>query len=154
MSSHPAHVVRPIQWVRHPGSMGGICNPAIEGDAGFDVITSEDVILTNQAICKVPIGLDIALPTGVIGVPIVRSGFAIRGVLVIPTIIDSGYRGPLFVLAMLLGDLIDCMPVCKGTRLAQLLPLPNISGRLVSIQVTELSRSKRGTDGFGSTGES
>lgn len=79
-----------------------------------------------------------------------RSGLAAKGIIACGGIgtVDNGYRGEIGV------SLTNTMPwthtVRHGDRIAQLVVAPVIYPELE--EVTELSASERGADGFGSTG--
>jgi dUTP pyrophosphatase len=65
-------------------------------------------------------------------------------------IIDTGYRGPLYVYARNITS--QRVRVERGERLAQLILAPIITAEFVV--VGELADSPRGSNGFGSTGSS
>lgn len=123
------------------------------GDAGFDLFTSEDTILTRGEFGDVPCGVNIELPDGIWAHIVGRSSARrVHNIEVIPAVIDQGYRGPLFVGCVYHGrEGMDQVKIAKGTRLAQLIP-QSVYGMLECARVDELSPSERGTSGFGSTG--
>jgi dUTP pyrophosphatase len=66
-----------------------------------------------------------------------------------PGLIDAGYRGELRVL-LLNTDRSEPFEVVPGDRIAQLLVTPFAAAR--PVEALELSGSKRGNGGFGSSG--
>ena len=80
-----------------------------------------------------------------------RSGLAFKyGITVLntPGTIDSDYRGEIKVL--LINHSNQSFEIKKGDRIAQAIVTPIIQAKIV--EVKELSNTKRGNKGFGSTG--
>jgi dUTP pyrophosphatase len=126
---------------------------ARRGDAGADLVASEDVTLApGGGRALVATGAAIAIPDGFAGFVQPRSGLALKhGVSVLnsPGLIDSGYRGELKVL-LVNTDPNTPFEVRRGERIAQL-----VIQRVEVVQfaeVDELPDSERGEGGFGSTG--
>jgi dUTP pyrophosphatase len=77
------------------------------GDAGLDLACVEPFDLAPGARATVPTGVAIALPDGVAGLVVPRSGLAARhGISVVngPGLIDPNYRGEIKVVLVNLGD--------------------------------------------------
>jgi dUTP pyrophosphatase len=122
---------------------------AKQGDAGFDLVTTEKVTLPPFTYGKAPIGLAFEIPEGYELQIRPRSGVTSKTWLRVQIgTVDSGYRGEVSILV----DNPSQFPITieKGFRLAQgvVNELPNV--RL--IEVEELKQSERGEGGFGSTG--
>jgi dUTP pyrophosphatase len=140
-----------IQWRQEGGRVDA---PALPGDAGFDLVTSAPARWKGSHLgpVRIPLGVRVALPPGYFALLLGRSSATTHfGVQVLPSVIDGGYRGPLF--AHVLG--FDRRPgaeylIPAGVRLCQLVPLP-LSGLALS-QQSQLPPSDRGEAGFGSTG--
>lgn len=136
-------------------SGGGISQPALPGDVGYDLCAMEkvDVLPVGHGWTKVPVGdasgqLHLAAAPGTWVTMAVRSSLALRGLMVANTVIDEGYRGPVFIFcASLIGDPIV---IEKGQRVAQVLVMPAVTPPLQHRDA--LPASARGTNGFGSTG--
>jgi len=134
---------------------GDILNPSYKDDAGLDLIVTDRVLLMPDAgaPADVPCGVRMALPDTVCALVISRSSAVRRGIIVVPTLIDPGYRGDLFIFAYnMTKEIIEIMP---GARIAQLLPVPVTGLRaanMIDLGMTNLPPSDRGTRGFGSTG--
>ena len=122
------------------------------GDAGLDLAAAEAVTLGPGDRAAVATGWAVAIPQGMAGLVVPRSGNALRHGLTVanaPGLIDAGYRGELKVILVNLGT--DPVLVATGDRIAQLVVVP------VSLaaprEVDELPESDgRGDGGFGSTG--
>lgn len=146
-----------IVWTKNhpdPESPGGMLPPSYMHDAGFDLVVSEALSLRPKEPGNVACGFRMALPEGVSAVVIPRSSTARRNILVYSTLIDSGYRGDLFVFVFNLSD--ERIEIEPGDRIAQLLPILTVADHLKLVQVNspdELPHSHRGTRGFGSSGK-
>ena len=134
--------------------------PAYPHDCGLDLALAEDVVIRRGATANVPTGVAVALPPDTFGWITGRSStWARHGLIVMPGILDETWRGELRVL-MFRPMTIDAtqtedLHLPKGTRLAQLIVLPNL---LEQVTVTTLPRElslpegERGEQGFGSSG--
>jgi dUTP pyrophosphatase len=121
------------------------------GDAGYDLRCVEAFSLAPGERRVVPTGVAIALPEGVAGLVVPRSGLAARhGISVVngPGLVDPNYRGELRVVLVNLGE--DPFEAQAGDRIAQLLLVPFVAPALRVVD--ELPDSERGADGFGSSG--
>lgn len=120
-----------------------------DGDIGMDLYVSEDTTVETAGWCNVPSGLRVAPPPHLWLLILGRSSaIQRRGLVVIPGVIDSGFRGPLYAVCHNISG--APVEIRRGERLAQLIPLPLT--RLHSIEVADLPASERGQRGFGSTG--
>lgn len=121
-----------------------------EEDAGMDLHAVEDVLLEPGVPALVPTGLAIELPPGFEVQIRPRSGLAFRHAITLPNApatIDPGYRGEIRVILLNLGR--EPYLVRKGDRIAQM-----VIARYEAIEwvEAELSQSRRGAGGFGSSG--
>ena len=122
------------------------------GDAGADIVTAIDITLAPGERSLVPTGISIALPDGYVALVHPRSGLAIKhGVTMVnsPGTVDAGYRGEL-KLILINHDPKESVSFKRGDRVAQLV-IQQVE-RALFVEVQELPGSRRGTDGFGSTG--
>ncbi len=156
----------------HPDAV--IPHYAHVGDAGFDLVAVEDVIIYPGESASVPIGLAFEIPPGLELQIRDRSGIAKKTKLRVsnaPGTVDCTYRGEVKVLF----DNISQYPIPdmlsvgidgknaighevesgvyrirKGDRIAQgvIAYLPSV----ILVETDELSETERGTGGFGSTG--
>ena len=135
----------------------GLALPAYQSAhaAGLDLLAAvpEDspLILSPGQRALVPTGVTIALPSGYEAQVRPRSGLASKhGVTVLnaPGTVDADYRGEIGVLLINHGD--APFPIQRGERIAQMVIAPVVHVELVG--AVELSTTKRGGGGFGSTG--
>ena len=126
-----------------------------EGAAGLDLLAAigEDksiIILPGRAE-MVPTGIAIALPKGFEAQIRPRSGLAAKNGITIlnsPGTIDSDYRGE--ISAMLINHSKVNFKIERGMRIAQMIIAPVVQFNLIKTET--LDETKRGADGFGSTG--
>lgn len=122
------------------------------GDAGADLVTTEDVVLPPGERVVVGTGIAIALPVGYAGFVHPRSGLAARAGLSVvntPGTIDAGYRGEIRV-CLVNHDPREAITLARGDRIAQLVVQRVETAEFV--EVAELAASERGAGGYGSTG--
>lgn len=125
---------------------------AMPGDAGADVVTTQDVTLEPGERAVVPTGIAIALPEGYAAFVHPRSGLAARAGLALvnaPGTIDSGYRGEIKVI-VINHDPVHPLQLHRGDRIAQLVIQRVEAAQFV--EVDELPDSDRAEGGHGSTG--
>lgn len=99
----------------------------------------------------VPTGFCIEIPSGYEVQIRPRSGLALAHGITLPNspgTIDSDYRGPLGVLLVNLGA--EAYVITHGARIAQMVVAPVVQARFERVET--LSRTARGSGGFGSTG--
>lgn len=121
------------------------------GDAGWDLVVSEETRIPFGGFADVPCGINVELPAGTWAMITGRSSTLRKRQLLVSTgIIDNGYTGPLYAGTQNLGD--KAAVVGRGERIAQLIPFPLVSQGLVPWQVDSLGDTDRGASGFGSTG--
>ncbi|MBM3633833.1 MAG: dUTP diphosphatase [Actinobacteria bacterium] len=122
------------------------------GDAGLDLVAVEDLILGPGERAAVPTGWAVAIPEGMAGLVVPRSGNALRHGLTVanaPGVIDAGYRGELKVILVNLGA--EPFAIAAGDRIAQLVVTP--ASLAFAAEVVALPASDgRGQAGLGSTG--
>lgn len=123
------------------------------GSAGADLhaYLTEPVTLYPMERKLIPTGLFVELPTGYELQVRPRSGLALKyGITVLnaPGTVDSDYRGELCVLLINLGR--EPFTVRHGDRIAQAVVAQAVQVNFV--QTDALSKTGRGTNGYGSTG--
>ena len=124
-----------------------------EGSAGFDLRAriDEDVVVKAGEVKLIKTGLAFELPEGYEGQIRSRSGLALKNNLFVlnsPGTLDSDYRGEICIILANFGK--DDFVVTDGMRLAQM-----IISKYEKVEIKEafeLSDTKRGIGGFGSTG--
>ncbi|SRR6266851_452795 len=121
------------------------------GDSGADLYSVVDYVLQPFERKAIPTGLCAEVPVGFELQVRPKSGLALgSGVTVLntPGTIDAGYRGEIKVITINLGS--EAYHIKKGQKIAQLVMAPVIHADFE--EAGELSESKRGAGGFGSTG--
>ncbi len=122
---------------------------ATEGDAGLDVYSRENYILKAGERHVFSTGISSEIPTGIVALLWDKSGLAAKnGLTVLGGVIDSGYRGEWMV--VLLNSSKEDYQVKKGDKIAQALIQPVETAEIEVAK--ELTETKRGAGGFGSTG--
>ncbi len=125
------------------------------GAAGIDLLAAipetSRLIIEPGARELVPTGISMQLPEGFEAQIRPRSGLALKnGVTVLnsPGTIDSDYRGEIGVLLINHGSVP--FEILRGARIAQMVVAPVT--RIILSEVSDVSATRRGADGFGSTG--
>ncbi len=121
------------------------------GDAGLDLFACQCVEIGPGEHALVKTGISIELPVNTEAQVRPRSGLALKhgiSVLNTPGTIDEGYRGEVGVILVNLGR--EKFVVEKGAKIAQMVIKPVL--RVDVKEVADLSDTKRGSGGFGSTG--
>lgn len=119
------------------------------GSAGADCYSRVDEVLKPQEIKKIPLGFAVEIPMGYEMQIRGRSGENLQGHFGILGTIDSDYRGE--VCAIIHNNSGEYLKINKGDRIAQAIVAPVITAQYN--EVLNLSKTKRGKDGFGSTGK-
>ena len=126
-----------------------IPNYAHPGDAGLDLYSCIDAEIAPGERVLIPTGLSIELPEGYVSLIWDKSGIALKqGLTCLGGVIEYTYRGEYGVI--LFNTSKETYKVKKGDKVAQLLIQPIVSAEIEVAD--ELSETKRGTGGFGSTG--
>ena len=120
---------------------------ATEGSAGYDVFAYNDKLIPKHSVGRVCTGIRIEIPSGMYAEFKTRSSYVLKNLTVEGGVIDSDYRGLLYVSIRNHND-ID-YHVRRDEKIAQLIFLkcyyPDFN------KVEELSKTVRGEGGFGST---
>jgi len=128
---------------------------ASEGAAGMDLAACIDAPVTIKAgeREKIPTGIAIALPSkDYVALVYVRSSLGFKKGITLSNsvgVIDSDYRGEIYVSLNNISN--EDYTVMPGERVAQLIVTPVVIADLKVVD--ELSETKRGEGGFGSTGK-
>ena len=120
--------------------------------AGYDLYaaTDYDIEIAPHSTVKIGTGISVELPNGTFGAIFARSGLATKKGLRPANCVgvcDSDYRGEYIV--PMHNDTDEVMTIASGERIAQLIVMPFV-GIEFNI-VDELTETKRGDGGFGST---
>jgi len=122
---------------------------AMEGDAGMDLYSTNDLNILPAEIVICETGIAMAIPSGYVGLIWDKSGIAFKGgIKTMGGVIDSSYRGEIKIILKNLSN--HEYIIKKGDKIAQIL-IQKIEVPIIE-EVTELDNTKRGQEGFGSTG--
>lgn len=123
-------------------------------DSGFDLYSTEEIVLTPFGRALVPTGLKFDIPDGSEIQVRPKSGLAIKqGITVLntPGTVDSGYNGEVQVIVFNTNP--EPFTIQKGMKIAQAVLCPVVNGNWVElIKVDSIEDKDRGDNGFGSTG--
>ncbi|KGL82597.1 hypothetical protein N309_13107, partial [Tinamus guttatus] len=117
------------------------------GSLGLDLAAAVDVTLYTDRPTKIPTGTrgPIVIDGHTFGALLLgRSSASIMGLFVLPGVIDADYTGEIQIMAH---TPYPPLKIEQGQRIAQLVPLPQITAGLVPEGM-----DSRGTKAFGSTG--
>lgn len=122
--------------------------------AGADLYacTDGEVVIASGETKVIPTGIALALPVGYAGLIYARSGLATKSGLAPANkvgVVDCDYRGE--VMVALHNHSAESRAVNRGDRIAQLVITPYITAAFEVCD--ELSETRRGAGGFGSTGK-
>jgi len=123
------------------------------GDAGYDLCAVEPFSLAPGERATVPTGVAVAIPPGMAGLVVPRSGLAARhGLSVVngPGLIDPGYRGEVKVVLVNLGA--EPYAGAAGDRIAQLVLVDCHTPDVRVVAELPAGPDDRGAAGFGSSG--
>ena len=121
--------------------------------AGFDLyaILDDELTIKSHETILVKTGLSMEIPVGYAGMIFARSGLATKKGLAPANkvgVVDSDYRGE--VMVALHNHSNTNQTISNGERIAQMVILPFYKAEFKVVD--ELSDTKRGSGGFGSTG--
>jgi len=131
-------------------------------DAGFDLYSTEDVVIPPLERRVVKTGISMEILEGYAGFIWPRSGLSVKsGIDVLAGVIDSGYRGEIMVCLYntskyalsLFPDITESesVHISVGDKIAQIVIQPISTYDLELAE--ELKDSERGENGFGSSGK-
>jgi dUTP pyrophosphatase len=118
------------------------------GDAGMDIYSNENLVIRPGYRALVKTGISMEFPKNYAVLIWDKSGVAKKGIKTMAGVWDSCYRGECKVVLLNVGS--EDYLVKKGDKIAQILIQPVVHAK---IEETEnLSNTKRGSGGFGSSG--
>lgn len=130
---------------------GHLKAPALDGDVGYNLPAVQGVTIEPGGFAIVHTGIRVQMPPGFWGLIVARSSANRHGrLLVLPGVIDNGYRGELTAMCHNLST--EPATIGEGIAVAQLVLLPVVVFPVE--QVLFLDDSERGDNGYGSTGSS
>jgi dUTP pyrophosphatase len=122
---------------------------SLEGDAGMDLYSSENVVLKPGERISCKTGIAIKIPEGCVGLIWDKGGPSHKfGIKTLGGVFDSNYTGEYLIGLINLSQ--ENFEIKKGQKIAQVLfqkiEIPEIE------ETAELSETNRGSGAFGSTG--
>ena len=125
---------------------------AHDDDAGLDLYVHGDYLLEPGRAIDLDLGVSIKSHPGFWTLLTARSStMRNKGLIIAQGIIDPGYIGPLYATAYNITD--QDIEINDGDRVAQLIVMPNYTEQCRLTRVDRLPETKRGTNGFGSSGQ-
>lgn len=121
---------------------------AHDTDAGLDLYAMDGQIVPAKESAIFDTGVHIELPNGTVGMLKSKSGLNVKHGLTGEGVIDMGYTGSIKV--KLYNHSGYDYKVNKGDKISQLVIMPILTPELELVD--RLEETKRGDDGFGSTG--
>jgi dUTP pyrophosphatase len=125
-----------------------------EGDSGFDLFSTEEVIIEPFGRALIPTGLSFEINDGYEIQVRTKSGLAInQGLMVLnsPGTVDNNFRGEIKVIIFNTNKTPFTIP--KGMKVAQAVLCPVVNGKWVNlVELDKLNDTDRSDRGFGSTG--
>jgi deoxyuridine 5'-triphosphate nucleotidohydrolase len=120
------------------------------GDLGYDVFADEDKWIPYGEYRLISTGISVFNNTYKYGFVIKdRSSIAMKGLFTHAGVIDAGYTGEIKIFFHNVSS--TSIKLEKGDKIAQLIPTKVINFEIEEVE--ELFKTKRGNDGFGSTGK-
>jgi len=130
-----------------------MCKPSKKHktDAGMDLRSTIEILLTPQMECKIPLGFKLEIRDGYFAMIVPRSGLGVKGLTLMNTvgICDSSYRGEYIAFIKNVSD-NNSIKINVGDRICQAIIIPCLLDSWE--QVDNLTSSDRGENGFGSSG--
>ena len=146
IQSHPSFGFLYVKKLRNNAA---IPKRRSEEAASYNIALAEDIVVPAKGKTMVKTGISVAIPEGCYGRIAQRFGLAIKRFIDVGAgVIGADYRGEIGVVLFNHSD--EDFVVKPGDRIAQLI-LEKIETPTVK-EAEELPDTKRGTDGFGSTG--
>ena len=123
---------------------------AHQGDLGYDIFADEDKWIEPGSFTLISTGISVHNSSYKYGFIIKdRSSVAMKGLFTHAGVIDAGYIGEIKIFFHNVNQ--TSVKIDKGDKIAQLVPTKVVSFEVE--EVDELFETKRGENGFGSTGK-
>lgn len=119
------------------------------GDQGWDIQSTEEIVLKAGQTYTFPTGVRIEFHPGVAAFVVPRSGLSSKGILCHLGLVDSSYRGEIGVNLTNLNE--GDYKISSGDRIGQLVFFDEKNIYLENVEEISID-TDRGTKGFGSSG--
>lgn len=139
-----------VKWSKLDKDCGSVLHcPQKEGDVGYDLEAADPYILRPNEQLKIDTNVQLEMPSNIWAEIRPRSSTSKMGMQCDGGTLDSGYRGPLFVI--LRNTSGESISISGGQRIAQV--IFHEKAKIDCIEVDKINeKSERGDTGFGSTG--
>lgn len=122
---------------------------ALEGDAGMDIFSNEDVVIQPGEKYVFKTGFSLELPENYCALVWDKGGLSSKGLKVFGGVFEYTYRGEYMIALFNLGK--EDYHFVRGDKIAQLLIQPIVTAKLEEVE--KLSETVRGEGRHGSTGK-
>ena len=122
---------------------------ATEGSVGYDVFAYNDKIIPKRSVRRICVGIRIEMQPGLFAEFKSRSSYVLKNLVVEGGVIDSDYRGLLYVCLRNHND--EDYLVRTNDKIAQLIFYKCVSPEFKKVEQEELTKTVRNEGGFGST---
>ena len=137
-----------MQYIKIKLDEGAKVSRAYQTDAGLDLCSREDVVISAKERHSFDVGVHIELDKGYTAFVKSRSGLFKKHGIITTGVVDAGYSGSIGV--TLYNTSGFDYRVRKGDKIAQLVILPIVTPEVVIVD--EIAEEGRGNNGFGSSG--
>ena len=124
----------------------GKLTQAYQDDAGWDLYSTQRVVMQAMTTYYIPTGVHLQLPKGIFAQVVGRSGLSGKGLKVDTGTVDGGYRGEVMVICWSLQEFI----IEEGMKIAQLIFHEKVDHKLAYKYIIG-QYTQRGLKGFGSS---
>lgn len=119
-------------------------------DAAIDLVIQEDFIIAPGETIYAKAGVALDLVSGFAGHVISRSSVFKRGLAVVPTLVDPGYKGEISTIVTNVSQ--EPVKVLKGDRLGQLILMPYFQFKNEDVILPDSKGERDPNAKFGSSG--
>ena len=124
---------------------------ATEGSVGYDVFAYNEKVIPKHSVRRVCIGIKIEMQPDIFAEFKSRSSYVLKNLVVEGGVIDSDYRGLLYVCLRNHND--EDVLIKKDQKIAQLIFYRCVFPDFVKLEKEDLNETVRNEGGFGSTGD-
>lgn len=123
---------------------------AHDTDAGIDIRAMHETVVPAHGSARIETGVHVALPHGCCGMLMSKSGLNVKNCITSTGLIDEGYDGAIVVKLINHGN--ETYKVNAGDKVTQMVVVPVLYESIEIVDDLE-QVSKRGSNGFGSSGK-